>query len=191
MAGELPHGDRHHCGIADSGQGTARTVVALRTGEPASTFQSCCVREIPPGFAPLFTLGTAVALHNAIERTTGLQVDIKWPNDLLVNGKKVCGILAEMQAEFDRVNSLIIGVGINVNHGGFPADIAETATSLRIAAGRNQSRIELFVECLEEFENLLMRFEKYGPCHDYRDVDQNLQLCQWPAPSNQRWFPCY
>jgi BirA family biotin operon repressor/biotin-[acetyl-CoA-carboxylase] ligase len=119
--------------------------------------------RIPPGFAPLFTLGTAVALHNAIETKTGLQVDIKWPNDLLVNGLKVCGILAEMQSEFDRVNSLIIGVGVNVNHTGFPADIAETATSLRIASGRNQSRIELFVEFLEELENLLMRFEKYGP----------------------------
>jgi BirA family transcriptional regulator, biotin operon repressor / biotin---[acetyl-CoA-carboxylase] ligase len=119
--------------------------------------------RIPPGFAPLFTLGAAVALHNAIESKTGLQVDIKWPNDLLVNGMKVCGILAEMQAEFDRVNYLIIGVGVNVNHAGFPADIVETATSLRIASGRNQSRIELFVEFLEELENLLMRFEKYGP----------------------------
>jgi BirA family biotin operon repressor/biotin-[acetyl-CoA-carboxylase] ligase len=119
--------------------------------------------RIPPGFAPLFTLGTAVAMHNAIESTTGLQVDIKWPNDLLVNGMKVCGILAEMQAEFDRVNSLIIGVGVNVNHAGFPADIAETATSLRIASGQNQSRIRLLVEFLEELENLLMRFEKYGP----------------------------
>jgi BirA family biotin operon repressor/biotin-[acetyl-CoA-carboxylase] ligase len=118
---------------------------------------------ISPGFAPLFTLGTAVALHNAIESKTGLQVDIKWPNDLLVNGLKICGILAEMQSEFDRVNSLIIGVGVNVNHTGFPADIAETATSLRIASGHYQSRIELFVEFLEELENLLMRFEKYGP----------------------------
>ena len=72
---------------------------------------------------PLFTLGTAVAIHNAIERKTGLDVDIKWPNDLLVDGKKVCGILAEMQAEFDRVNSLIIGIGVNVNHAVFPADI--------------------------------------------------------------------
>jgi len=119
--------------------------------------------RIPPGFAPLFTLGTAVALHNAIERTTGLAVDIKWPNDLLVNGKKVCGILAEMQAEFDRVNSLIIGVGLNVNHGGFPADISESATSLRMVSGRNYSRIEILVEFLEEFENLLARFEKSGP----------------------------
>ncbi len=119
--------------------------------------------RIPPGFAPLFTLGTAVALHNAIERNTGLQVDIKWPNDLLMDGRKVCGILAEMQAEFDLVNSLIIGVGLNVNHPEFLADIAKSATSLRMVSGRNHSRIEILVEFLEEFENLLARFEKSGP----------------------------
>jgi len=119
--------------------------------------------KIPPGFAPLFTLGTAVALHNVIERNTGLQVDIKWPNDLLVDGKKFCGILAEMQAEFDRVISLIIGVGLNVNHATFPADIAGSAISLRMVSRRNHSRIEILVEFLEEFENLLSRFEKSGP----------------------------
>jgi BirA family biotin operon repressor/biotin-[acetyl-CoA-carboxylase] ligase len=119
--------------------------------------------RIPPGFAPLFTLGTAVALHNAIERNTGLEVDIKWPNDLLMEGRKFCGILAEMQAEFDRVNSLIIGVGLNVNHAELPADIAETATSLRMVTGRSHSRIEILVEFLEEFENVLERFEKSGP----------------------------
>jgi BirA family biotin operon repressor/biotin-[acetyl-CoA-carboxylase] ligase len=119
--------------------------------------------RIPPAFAPLFTLGTAVAIHNAVERSTGLQVDIKWPNDLLINGRKFCGILAEMRAEFDRVNSLIIGVGLNVNHAELPADIAESATSLRMASGRTHSRIEIMVEILEEFENLLARFEKSGP----------------------------
>ena len=119
--------------------------------------------KIPPGFAPLFTLGTAVALHNAIERNTGMQCDIKWPNDLLMDDRKFCGILAEMQAEFDRVNSLIIGVGLNVNHVELPADIAGSATSLRMASGRNHSRIEILVEFLEEFENLLARFERSGP----------------------------
>ena len=119
--------------------------------------------RIPPGFASLFTLGTAVALHEAIERNTGLQVDIKWPNDLLVDGRKCCGILAEMQAEFDRVNSLVIGVGLNVNHGSLPVEIADRATSLRMASGREYSRTELLVEFLEEFENLLTLFEQNGP----------------------------
>ena len=119
--------------------------------------------RVPPGFAPLFTLGTAVALHNSIETITGLSVDIKWPNDLLLQDKKFCGILAEMQAEFDRVHSLIIGVGININHVEFPEDIAENATSLRLVSGRIHSRIEILVEFLEEFEVLLSEFEKSGP----------------------------
>jgi BirA family biotin operon repressor/biotin-[acetyl-CoA-carboxylase] ligase len=119
--------------------------------------------KVPPQYAPLFTLGAAVALHHAIERETGLDVDIKWPNDLLVQGKKVCGILAEMQAEFDRVNSLIIGIGLNVNHVAMPAELADTAISLRMASGRIHSRIECLAAFLEEFETLLSSFEQTGP----------------------------
>jgi len=118
--------------------------------------------KIPPSLAPLFTLATAVAMHNAVERNTRLDVDIKWPNDLLVNGRKVCGILAEIQAEMDRVNSLVVGIGLNVNHSSLPADLAERATSLRIASGRMQSRIEILLEFLEEFEALMDRFEGTG-----------------------------
>src|SRR6185436_4921134 len=106
------------------------------------------------------TLATAVAMHNAIERDTRLDVDIKWPNDLLVGGKKVCGILAEIQAEVDMVRTLIIGVGINVNHSKLPEDIADRATSLRIASGRIQSRLEILAEFLEDFEQLYREFEK-------------------------------
>jgi BirA family biotin operon repressor/biotin-[acetyl-CoA-carboxylase] ligase len=119
--------------------------------------------KIPPRLAPLFTLGTAVAMHNAIEQTTKLDVDIKWPNDLLIDGKKICGILAEIEAEVDRVNALVIGVGLNVNHADFPSEIAERATSLRIASGHLQSRIEILLEFLEAFEVLVDRFERSGP----------------------------
>jgi BirA family biotin operon repressor/biotin-[acetyl-CoA-carboxylase] ligase len=102
-------------------------------------------------------------MHNAIERDTRLDVDIKWPNDLLVGGKKVCGILAEIQAEVDLVKTLIVGVGLNVNHRQFPPEIAERATSLRLASGRIQSRLEIFAEFLEDFEGFYGRFEKSGP----------------------------
>src|SRR6266536_1811784 len=72
--------------------------------------------KAPPSLAPLFTLGTAVAMHNAVERYTGLDIDIKWPNDLLIGRKKICGILSEIQAEVDLLQNMIIGVGLNVNH---------------------------------------------------------------------------
>src|SRR5499427_10050655 len=90
--------------------------------------------KAPPSLAPLFTLGTAVAMHNALERYTGLDIDIKWPNDLLAGGRKFGGILSEIQAEVDLVKHLVIGVGINVNHENLPADIAGRATSLRAAS---------------------------------------------------------
>jgi BirA family transcriptional regulator, biotin operon repressor / biotin---[acetyl-CoA-carboxylase] ligase len=119
--------------------------------------------KAPPSLAPLFTLGTAVAMHNAIERDTRLDIDIKWPNDLLIDGKKICGILSEIQAEVDLVRTMIIGVGVNVNHERLPEDIAGRATSLRIASGRIQSRLEILLEFFEDFENLYMAFERKGP----------------------------
>lgn len=119
--------------------------------------------KAPPSLAPLLTLVTTIAAHNAVERATHLDVDIKWPNDLLIGGKKVCGILAEMQAEVDRIKMMIIGVGINVNHESFPDEISGRATSLRLASGRAQSRIEILVEFLEEFESLYLTFEQKGP----------------------------
>jgi BirA family biotin operon repressor/biotin-[acetyl-CoA-carboxylase] ligase len=119
--------------------------------------------KIPPSVAPLFTLSAAVTMHDVIERITQLDVDIKWPNDLLIEGKKVCGILAEIRAEVDRVNAMIMGLGVNVNHSTFPEDIAGRATSLRLASGRQQSRLEIFVEFLEEFERALRAFESGGP----------------------------
>src|SRR5947208_178146 len=119
--------------------------------------------KAPPSLAPLFTLGTAVAMHNAIERYSGLDVDIKWPNDLLIGRRKICGILSEIQAEVDLVKTMIIGVGLNANHERMPEDIAERATSLRIASGRIQSRLEILLEFFEEFENIYMDFERKGP----------------------------
>lgn len=119
--------------------------------------------KAPPSLAPLFTLATAVAMHNAVERYTGLDIDIKWPNDLLTGQKKICGILSEIQAEVDLVKTMIIGVGLNANHEELPEDIAGRATSLRIASGRIQSRIEILLEFFEEFETIYMDFERKGP----------------------------
>lgn len=118
---------------------------------------------IPSNLAPLMTLGAAVSVHDAIERQTELDVDIKWPNDLLIRDKKVCGILGEMQAEVDLVKAMVVGVGVNVNHQQLPDDIRDRATSLRLESGRKQSRIEILVDFLEDFENLYHRFKAKGP----------------------------
>jgi BirA family biotin operon repressor/biotin-[acetyl-CoA-carboxylase] ligase len=107
---------------------------------------------LSPAAAPVLTLMAGVAAQQAVSSSTGLAVDIRWPNDLLVNGKKVCGILTEMSAELDRLHAVVLGIGINVNHSQIPAELKLIATSLRLEANRTISRSNLFVALLRELE---------------------------------------
>jgi len=115
---------------------------------------------LSPFAAPVLTLMAGVAAHLAIHSVTSLPVDIRWPNDLLINGKKVCGILTEMSAELDRIHSVVLGIGINVNHREMPAELREIATSLRIEGGKFYSRVQILVTLLKQLErhyHLLLR----------------------------------
>ena len=87
-----------------------------------------------------------------IEKTTGLECKIKWPNDIVVHGKKVCGILTEMSTQMDYINYIVIGIGINVQNEAFPEEIGEVATSLRIESGKKQNRAAIIEAVWEEFE---------------------------------------
>jgi BirA family biotin operon repressor/biotin-[acetyl-CoA-carboxylase] ligase len=106
--------------------------------------------QLSPAAAPVLTLMAGLAAQNAVSSTTGLEVDIRWPNDLLINGKKVCGILTEMQAELDRLHAVVLGIGINVNHAQMPPALKETATSLSIEARKTWSRVHLARALLKE-----------------------------------------
>ena len=108
-----------------------------------------------PKDAPKFTLMAAVAVAQAMEKFN-LRAGIKWPNDILFDGKKLVGILTEMSAEIGHVNYIVIGIGINVNvrREEFPADIREIATSLSEMAGENLNRVEFFRAVLEELDKL-------------------------------------
>jgi BirA family biotin operon repressor/biotin-[acetyl-CoA-carboxylase] ligase len=117
---------------------------------------------LPPMELPQITLTTAVAVVRAIRRVTGVAPGIKWPNDLLVNGKKLGGILTEMETESDRIRHVVIGLGLNVNNPDFPPELAETATSLSQAVGGTLSRVDLLKAWLEEFEALYERFLNQG-----------------------------
>ncbi len=119
--------------------------------------------DMSANLAPLLTLGAALAVHDSIRRTTELQVDIKWPNDLLIGRKKVCGILSEMHAELDQVRTLIVGVGINVNHTEMPGAIRNIGTSLKLESGHGHSRIEILVDFLTAFEKIYDSFVAKGP----------------------------
>lgn len=107
---------------------------------------------LAPMQAPLLTLVAGLAARDAVAEQTGLDPDIRWPNDLLLHGKKFCGILTEMHAEPDRVHFAVIGVGMNVNHARLPEALAPQATSLRMVSGRTHSRLELLVGLLRHAE---------------------------------------
>ena len=116
-----------------------------------------------PQEAPKCTLLAAVAVARAI-RSLGLDVGIKWPNDILANGKKLVGILTEMSAEMERIHYIVIGIGINVNIAAdeFSPDIQDTATSLSILAGHTVDRRQLLAAILHEMETLYIAVQKDG-----------------------------
>jgi BirA family biotin operon repressor/biotin-[acetyl-CoA-carboxylase] ligase len=119
--------------------------------------------RLSPAQAPLLTMLAGVSAHAAITAQTGLVPELKWPNDLILNGKKLGGILTEMHAEPNQVRFVIVGIGINVNQEKFPVELSSTATSLRRESGRTSYRLELLVRLLAQFENDYNRFLHEGP----------------------------
>lgn len=116
--------------------------------------------ELKPECASMLTLVAALSVSRAVEEVTGLKPMIKWPNDLVVNKKKVTGILTEMSAEPGKIQYIVVGIGINVNMEEFPEEIRKTATSLRLEAGHAISREELTAVFLKYFEEDFGSFEK-------------------------------
>ncbi|MEW9669797.1 biotin--[acetyl-CoA-carboxylase] ligase [Ammoniphilus sp. 3BR4] len=111
---------------------------------------------------PQLTLLTAVAIVEAIREETELPVQIKWPNDILLNGKKICGILTELNAESDCINYLIIGVGINVNTPSFPEELSGIATSLMLEKKEPIRRVKLIQNLLQKLEELYELYLEEG-----------------------------
>lgn len=120
--------------------------------------------DVPPYEAPQFTLVAAVAIAKGIEDVAGIRPQIKWPNDLLIDGFKITGILTELQADPDRVNALIMGIGINVNHtmDDFPEEIHGIATSLKLQTGREIDRAVLIARILYYLEYYSNQYVKEG-----------------------------
>lgn len=117
---------------------------------------------LPPAAAPALTLMAGLAAQRAVQHSTGLVADIRWPNDLLLNGRKVAGILTEMHAEVDRVHAVVIGFGINVNHAHMPDELKAIASSVRLEGGRAYSRSQILVSLLKELERLYHQMLREG-----------------------------
>jgi BirA family biotin operon repressor/biotin-[acetyl-CoA-carboxylase] ligase len=111
--------------------------------------------DLRPQEATQLTVASATALRRAIETNTGVKAKIKWPNDILIDGKKVSGILTELSAELDRVKHIILGIGVdvNLNAAEFPAELRKIATSLKIETGKHISRAGLAVEILRQLDD--------------------------------------
>lgn len=108
---------------------------------------------IPPAQVPLLAFSVAVAVADAVEATTGLAPECKWPNDLLLRDRKFCGILLESAASGSGVSLAVAGIGINVNQRAFPPDISDRATSLALVTGSTVDRTRLICALLESLES--------------------------------------
>jgi BirA family biotin operon repressor/biotin-[acetyl-CoA-carboxylase] ligase len=116
--------------------------------------------KLPPSDVLTLSLATGLAVHAAIQQIDShVDVDLKWPNDLLIGGKKVCGILTEMNAEATRVRYIVVGIGINVNQPNFPRELG--ATSLLLATRSEWSRVELVAALLKSLDR------------EYRELSQD------------------
>jgi BirA family biotin operon repressor/biotin-[acetyl-CoA-carboxylase] ligase len=128
-----------------------------------SIYMSLLLRpDIRPGNAPMLTIVMAYSVAEAIRDCTGLNVQIKWPNDIILNGKKIVGILTEMSTEIDYINHVVIGVGINVNMESFPEELSDKATSLRIEMGKSVKRSPIIAETMIRFEACYEQFAQKG-----------------------------
>lgn len=134
--------------------------------------------DMNPNHASMLTLVAAMAVARAISKCADTEALIKWPNDIVIGGKKICGILTEMSAQFDFINHIVIGIGINVHNEHFPEEIAETAGSILLQTGKRIRRAELIEQILEQFEHYYAIFmeteDLSGLVREYNSILVNM-----------------
>lgn len=149
----------------------------------ALTFSVLLRPDIPPANASMLTLVAALAVSSALDSIAGIQTQIKWPNDIVYEGKKLVGILTEMSADMDAIHYVVVGIGINTGIEAFPEELRERATSLKLETGKQFLRSRVLGEVLQEFEQYYERFLEDGDMRelkvDYEGKLANLgnQVC--------------
>jgi BirA family biotin operon repressor/biotin-[acetyl-CoA-carboxylase] ligase len=159
-------GEQHGAVVVAEEQtaGRGRSGRSWHSEKSNGVYMSVLLRPpISPMHAPVTTLLAGLSVRDAVLEETGLAPDLRWPNDLLLAGKKCSGILTEMHAEPDHVHFLVTGIGVNVNHARLPAEIAGLGTSLRMATGKSHSRLRLVVRLLRKLESYYNQFLAEGP----------------------------
>ena len=138
--------------------GRGRGAHTWHSARSAGIYCSVVLRPtLPPADALVLSLAAGLAVHSAVSTVADsigipLDLDLKWPNDVLLGDKKLCGILTEMHAEVTRVRHLVVGIGMNVNHDDFPAALQREAVSLRMLTGSDWSRVELTAALLKSLD---------------------------------------
>lgn len=156
-----PHGTLAVADQQTAGRGRRGHVWQSPAG--GSIYMSILLRpEIAPNKASMLTLVMALSVAEGIRQCIGAgrDIQIKWPNDIIMNGKKLVGILTEMSTQIDYINHVTVGVGINVNMTDFPPEIAQTATSLRIECGHTVKRAPVIAAVMESLEENYETFLK-------------------------------
>lgn len=148
--------------------GKGRRGRSFASPERCGIFMSLVIKdEIRPERASMLTLVMGLAVQQAIANLTDLKPQIKWPNDIVVNGKKLCGILTEMSIQEDYISHIVIGTGVNVNNESFPEDLKDVATSVYMESGKKVSRCRMIAEILRCFEQ---DYETYMVTQDLREL---------------------
>ncbi len=141
--------------------GRGRRGRAWESEKGEGIFMSLLLRpDIAPDNASMLTLVMGLAVRDALREVCGLAAQIKWPNDIICDGKKICGILTEMSSEMDCVNYIVIGIGINVHNEQFPEEVKQTATSVYQQTGKHIRRAQLVAACMKHFEKYYAEFLK-------------------------------
>jgi BirA family biotin operon repressor/biotin-[acetyl-CoA-carboxylase] ligase len=140
------------------------TIVVAESQTKGSYLSILIYPNIDPVMAPGLSIVTALSLAETIKKYNAPDIAIKWPNDCLIKGRKVAGILTELSADVGRTNYVIVGVGININHSrsDFPKQISKTATSLRAEIRKRIHRVEFLQKFLTRFEKDYCAFQKAG-----------------------------
>ena len=155
-----PHGTLAAAEFQSAGKGRLGRI--WKAPEGSSVMMSLLLRpSFEPQYASMLTLVMGLSAARAIG-DSGIDVSIKWPNDIVASGRKLCGILTEMGLENGKIREVVVGVGINVNTESFPEELSDKATSMYIETGVMQDREEVAAKTLNEFERLYNIFIKEG-----------------------------
>lgn len=177
-----------HLGDQNAPQGTAYIADRQTSGKgrrghewesPAGTnaaFSFLLRPDFAPSRASMLTLVAGMAVAKAVLRLTDLPVKIKWPNDIVISGKKICGILTEMSAEIERISYVVVGIGININNDAFPDNIKDVATSLKIESGHELHRADVVKEVLQAFAEYYEKFAKTGDMTELIDEYNSMLI---------------